>query len=65
MTTRRMPWRLAASLLTLLAAARAFARYTISCESHEYRYQYCAAATQGYARLLSQNPNAACVQGRT
>jgi hypothetical protein len=55
-----------ALLLALLALApSAHARYTISCESHEYRYQYCAAATQGYARLLSQNSSAACVQGRT
>ena len=56
----------AAMLLALLALApSAHARYTIECESREYRYQYCAAQTQGYARLLNQNSSAACVQGRT
>src|SRR5437762_1042749 len=41
------------------------ARYTISCSSNNYRYQYCGANTDGYARLLNQQSRAACVRGRT
>ena len=61
--TRRPPAALFAALLLL--SAPAVARYTISCESHGYRYQYCGANTDGYARLLNQSSSAPCVQGRT
>src|SRR5437016_4688838 len=43
----------------------AYARYTISCSSNNYRYQYCGANTDGYARLLNQQSRAACIRGRT
>src|SRR5437588_9619090 len=50
-------------LLTLPAAVQA--RYAISCSSNNYRYQYCGANTDGYARLVNQQSRAACVRGRT
>ena len=49
----------------LAIAASAEARYTLACESHEYRRNYCAAQTEGYARLINQKSSSACVQGRT
>ncbi len=59
-------WHSAVLLVGLLAVApAAMARYTLSCESRDYRYQHCSASTQGYARLVSQRSSAACVQGRT
>ena len=64
---RRFGLRLASLLLiaSFAGAAPALARYTISCKSPAYRYQYCSASTDGYARLLNQTSNAPCVQGRT
>jgi hypothetical protein len=66
MSKRSIPHLIAVTfvmLLTLPAAVQA--RYTISCSSHNYRYQYCGANTDGYARLVSQRSKAACIRGRT
>jgi hypothetical protein len=63
MTARRLSAVALAALLALPAPA--WARYTISCSSSGYRYQYCGAGTDGYARLLNQTSNSPCIQGRT
>jgi hypothetical protein len=58
---------LSALLLIALCGSSvpAHARYTVSCESHGYRYQYCSAHTDGHARLLNQTSSAPCVERRT
>lgn len=56
---------IAVILAWLAVGASAEARYTLTCESHEYRRNYCPAQTEGYARLLNQKSSSACVQGRT
>jgi hypothetical protein len=67
MTNRSMPHIFIAALaaVVIMLPTPAHARYTISCSSSNYRYQYCGANTDGYARLLSQQSRAACVRGRT
>jgi hypothetical protein len=66
MIKRPMSRSLVVALAALLALpAPAWARYTISCSSSGYRYQYCSAGTDGYARLLNQTSSSPCVQGRT
>jgi Protein of unknown function (DUF3011) len=66
MPNRSLPRLVAVALLPLaLLPAAAHARYTISCSSSNYRYQYCGANTDGYARLVSQRSKAACIRGRT
>jgi hypothetical protein len=67
---RLLPLRAAAGALiavvTLVALpAPAYASYTISCNSNGYRYQYCAASTNGNARLLNQTSSSPCVRGRS
>ena len=59
--------RLAAGALSALLAlpAPVYASYTISCNSHGYRYQYCSANTNGYARLQYQTSQAPCIRGRS
>ena len=53
-----------AALMTL-PVAPAYASYTITCNSNGYRYQYCSANTNGYARLQYQTSQAPCVRGRS
>lgn len=66
MTNRSVPRIFIATLAAvIMLPTPVHARYTISCSSHNYRYQYCGANTDGYARLLSQQSRAACVRGRT
>ena len=66
MTNRSMRRIFIATLtVVIMLATPAHARYTISCSSNNYRYQYCGANTDGYARLLNQQSRAACVRGRT
>jgi hypothetical protein len=66
MTNRSIPRLFIAALAAVIVLPTpAQARYTISCSSNNYRYQYCGANTDGYARLLSQQSRAACVRGRT
>jgi hypothetical protein len=59
-------------LLTLLllvapcvAARPAAAQRTISCSSTDERYRYCAANTNGYARLVDRLSDTPCIHGRT
>jgi len=66
MTNRSIPRIfIAAFAMVIMLPTPAHARYTISCSSNNYRYQYCGANTDGYARLLNQQSRAACVRGRT
>src|SRR6266550_8092764 len=66
MTNRSMRRIFIATLaVVIMLPTPANARYTISCSSNNYRYQYCGANTDGYARLLNQQSRAACVHGRT
>ena len=55
----------ALAALCALPAAPAFASYQISCNSHGYRYNYCGANTNGYARLMYQTSQAPCIRGRS
>ena len=66
MTNLSIPRVFVATLAAvMLFPLPAYARYTISCSSNNYRYQYCGAHTDGYARLLNQQSRAACIRGRT
>jgi len=55
----------ALAALLALPAAPVHASYTISCNSHGYRYQYCSANTNGYVRLQYQTSQAPCIRGRS
>lgn len=66
--SRTLSTRLAAGALAALVAlpaAPVFAAYTITCDSNGYRYNYCSANTNGYARLNYQTSQAPCVRGRS
>ncbi len=42
-------------------------RFEVSCGSPQYRYYFCQVdvGRRGYVRLIRQNSNAACIEGRT
>ena len=61
-----MPLRfvVGAGLLIALGAPAAWAQ-SISCESRDYRRQYCPTGRITGAQIISQTSNSPCVQGRT
>jgi hypothetical protein len=65
MTKLRLSLGMIATALLVGVSASAQAQSTISCESHEYRYNRCEVYTAGYARLVSQQSKAPCVRGQT
>ena len=62
MTSHRSYW-LAGILLALCASAAG--AQSISCESRDYRRQYCPTGPITGAQIISQTSNSACIQGRT
>ena len=56
---------LVAAAVLFAASGPVHARYTISCDSYGYRYQYCGANTNGYARLVNQTSSSPCIRGRS
>src|SRR4051794_2338796 len=65
MTKHRLSLVFVGAALLAAFAASAQARSIISCESREYRYSRCETSTDGYARLVSQQSQAPCIQGQT
>ena len=65
MTNHHLSLGLLTGMLLTGFAASSQAQSTISCESHEYRYNRCPIYTDGSARLISQESKAPCVRGQS
>jgi hypothetical protein len=65
-----MKFGISITVSAILLAATTFsspamADKTISCESHNHRYNHCDIDTHGYVRLKKQTSRSDCIQGRT